>query len=505
MKAQARFTFEKVSFEQDKDVHLVVSLQAPKIDWQSKRPSVCIIPCIDISGSMQGQKLDYAKKSVLKLIDHLQPGDYCGLVVFESHVSTISPPVEMTQARKDELKVKVGELHTMGGTNFSGGMMEALAHANKTDLPNGVALRVIMFTDGQANEGIARDRKSIVELLGANMGKATVSAFGYGVGCDQDLLSEVSKVGKGNYAFVKDPDDALSAFARELGGLLSSYAQNIQVELIPHGEHKITEVISDVDSVGDKTGCKVKIPDLLSEESRHLVFGVSVSKQPKAFPRATSVVDVKLEFDTIGEDKKKQHHIEELKGKLEFVKPGSEDTSPINEVMELVGLALIVQKQLEAEEMARGGNFAGAQGAMANLGGVLRSCGLGVQAVAAQAIGSRMSDQVMYSNSGGYLNSVSRGLSSGYTVSSYDPEAAKLMENLNVVVSNDCQDAVLQSFTSESKDEVKVDADAVAVVAGTSGIGIVVPPGGGGWASNGNGVLTPEPKSSVAKKHSKRW
>ena len=82
MKIQPRFTHDKVRFDKTNDVHLVVSLKAPKLDWEAKRPPVCIIPIIDVSGSMKGEKLDYAKKTLLKLVDHLRPGDYCGLGAF---------------------------------------------------------------------------------------------------------------------------------------------------------------------------------------------------------------------------------------------------------------------------------------------------------------------------------------------------------------------------------------------------------------------------------------
>ena len=66
MKTTARFTFDAVRHDQENEVHLVVSLKAPKKDWETKRPPVCVFPVIDTSTSMSGQKLDYAKKSALK-------------------------------------------------------------------------------------------------------------------------------------------------------------------------------------------------------------------------------------------------------------------------------------------------------------------------------------------------------------------------------------------------------------------------------------------------------
>ena len=72
MKVEARFTHDKLDHSKQNEIHVVVSLTAPKKDWEKERQPICIIPVIDVSGSMQGEKLDYAKQSVIKLIDHLR-------------------------------------------------------------------------------------------------------------------------------------------------------------------------------------------------------------------------------------------------------------------------------------------------------------------------------------------------------------------------------------------------------------------------------------------------
>ncbi|HEY8096898.1 MAG TPA: VWA domain-containing protein, partial [Methylobacter sp.] len=148
MKIETSLTHEKVRYDQENEVHLVLTLTAPKKDWQNRRPPICVIPVVDISGSMNGPKLEYAKQSVIKLIDHLQPGDYCGLAAFSTDVYPIAPPREMTQAQKEELKSKVGAMAQISSTNFSGGLLQGLAWGREVDLSEGVVVRVIMFTDG---------------------------------------------------------------------------------------------------------------------------------------------------------------------------------------------------------------------------------------------------------------------------------------------------------------------------------------------------------------------
>ena len=104
MKIEARSTFSQIRFDQGKDAHLVLSLTAPALDASTPRPGICIIPCIDVSGSMAGQKLEFAKRSVLKLVDHLRPTDYCGVIAFESSIHDVAKPEQLANGAKDRIK-----------------------------------------------------------------------------------------------------------------------------------------------------------------------------------------------------------------------------------------------------------------------------------------------------------------------------------------------------------------------------------------------------------------
>jgi hypothetical protein len=387
VKIQTRFTHDKVRFDKTNDIHLVVSLKAPKLDWEAKRPPVCIIPIIDISGSMAGEKLDFAKKTLLKLVDHLRPGDYCGLGAFATEVHEIQAPIEMTQASKDALKNRIGDLHTTSSTNFSGGLELGLKWGSKVDVGKDMLVRVIMLTDGCANHGVTSSEglAKIVDIRG----KTTVSCFGYGTDANQELLADLAKRGEGNYAFIKHPDEALSAFGKELGGLLSTYAQGIVIDLAPHNGHKIEEVVSDVDVEEKSEKVVIKLGDLLSEEERHVVIAMKLSEQTQALPRDMNIVDVKIDYD-LRIDGKREHRQDELKAKLRFVKDGDEQQKPTQEVDQIVGLAQVGQAQVAAEELAKKGDFRGAVQVMSVMQVSLNSRGHDKLEAFAKGIGSKV-------------------------------------------------------------------------------------------------------------------
>ncbi|MCM2333051.1 MAG: VWA domain-containing protein, partial [Anaeromyxobacteraceae bacterium] len=110
MKTSARLAHQSLRFDADVRTHLVVSLTAPPLAAGARRPPVCVIPVLDVSGSMEGDKLFMAKQSLLKLIDHLGPDDRCGVVAFATEVEVVSPAVPMTPDAKAALKLRVGDL-----------------------------------------------------------------------------------------------------------------------------------------------------------------------------------------------------------------------------------------------------------------------------------------------------------------------------------------------------------------------------------------------------------
>lgn len=459
MEIIARFSHDQLDHTQDNNVHFVVSLKAPTLDWMQKRPQLCVLPVIDLSGSMQGEKLRYAQQSMLKLVDQLVDGDFAGLIAFESRVHVLVKPQPVTADLKNQLKTAINRLHIMGGTNFADGMMKAVKAVQALDLPSTFLKRVIMFTDGQPTEGVT-DPKIILKMLENNRGSVTVSSFGYGDisggtynGCDQDFLLKFAELGSGNYAYVKNPDDALSAFGKELGGLLSTYATDLEVEVEPVNGHLVSKVVSNVEHTEDKVTGQIEIPlsDILCEETRHFVFEAKLLKQAKVFPRETTAFNVKLTYSVVTEDGRKDIKTVEEKARVRFVRPGDAQKGPNPEVSEIVALHQVIRAQLEAEEQAKKGHYAQAAAVMANVAHEVKTKG-GIHgeriAAAAMNVGTRLSNAHAYQQGQGYLRSFAAAGTRAYGTSSLDADAGRDLAALNVSLSNSSQAMYADNFTA---------------------------------------------------------
>lgn len=508
MKINTSFTFDKVDYSKENDIHAVISLKAPKIEWEKKRPAICVIPVIDVSGSMAGDKLEYAKQSVLKLIDNLAPGDYCGLVAFDTYVQPLAEPRELSQGTREQLKAKVGNLNSGSSTNFSGGMRQALEWINKVDVNANMILRVIMFTDGNANAGECNGR-DMIGLCKKLLGKATLSCFGYGSDCDQELLADMAKEAKGNYAFIRNPDDAMTAFAKELGGLLSRYAQDIVIDVAPVGGHRIVEVLSDVDVEEDGDKVKIKIHEVLSEEDRNIVLAIKTSVQTKVLPRELNVLDVRVTYDELTGGEKK--HVEQcVKGKLEFVDASDAQKDPTKEIMAIVGIAMTVQAQIKAEELAKQGNFAAASNTLVSNAAKMDSFQLHDHGGMSRGLAANYGSHASYSASAGQRYSLKRGLSR--SAGTVDNESEKILASVGLCSSNSGIDAAVQAFTGGGgtvSPAAPLAGAAAAMHSAVVGGGIVA----GSFIAaqpsapdlNAHKPKAQEKKPGPAKKKSKRW
>lgn len=448
MEIKSQFTFDQVRFDQDSNIHLVLSLTAPKSDWQAQRKPLCIIPVLDISGSMSGAKLDYAKQSILKLIDHLSPQDYLGLVSFSSSARVDAKPRLMTAEAKDEFRAIVNRYHVEGSTNFSDGMILAFKIANEMDLAEATLVRVIAFTDGQPTHGIT-DQNSLKTLFEKSMGRTTVSAFGYGVGANQELLGALSAVGKGSYAFIEEPDAALAAFGKELGGLLSTYGQNLRLEIVPTHGHKVTEVLTDVDVSEEITGeVTISMPHILSEETLHLVLATRLAEQKSSLPRPVNVFELKLSYQVVDADGKLVDKTETARARVQFAKPGDEQKKPTKAVDEIVARAQLVKTQAEAEKLAKEGNWAGAQAAFNGFQAEVKTRGHVAVAGVGTHVASYYSPEV-YGASLGNRQGIMRAMNIGTRTSRLADADESVLLNAGYQTTSAAQSEMVESFQAE--------------------------------------------------------
>jgi Ca-activated chloride channel family protein len=324
-------------------------------------------------------------------------------------------------------------------------MLEGLRIANGSDIPDGMRFRVILFTDGCANVGVATKSEGLLPLLDANLGRATLSAFGYGRDADQELLGDLATQGKGNYAFVAGPDDVLTAFARELGGLLSTYAQDIVVRVRPVDGARITAVLSDVDADPVGSDVEIRIPDILADETRNVVLAVELPALPYLGAAPERAFDVEVTWRSVAGGTRVVDASQVVAAMVERVAPGHEQVEPDRAVDVIVAQAELVRAQVEAEELARHGRHREAHERVFVLYQSVLQRGHAAEARAARQVSEAMRDQAAFQGSTAFRSSMRKGVGRSTSVM-LDPDAERVLCDMGLSQKNQAQDDMDDRF-----------------------------------------------------------
>ncbi len=247
LKIYPDFKYEPMTFDEDRILTIETALDQPvwlnksdkpvylQVDIYSKggsfnqRIPLNIALVLDRSGSMATEnKLDHVKQAAKYIVQNLDRQDVLSIVLYDAQVHVMVPAQPVSN--KQKIISMIDKINTGTTTNLSGGLLQGYSEVAKY-LKTGQVNRVLLLSDGLANEGIIR-RDKLQEICAGKMSAGiSVSTFGVGADYDEDLLQGMADYGSGNYFFIGSPEQIPTIFSRELTGLLTVVAQNVRIEL----------------------------------------------------------------------------------------------------------------------------------------------------------------------------------------------------------------------------------------------------------------------------------
>jgi Ca-activated chloride channel family protein len=163
---------------------------------------------LDVSGSMQGRKIEQARAAGKQLLATLRPDDRFRLIDFSSDVRTFRDDfVAATSANVRDADRYLDALEAQGGTNIEGALREATRPAATSErLP-----LVLFVTDGEPTIGDqSPDHLAAIAANGATSTDNRRRIFTFGLGSDVNvsLLEQLALDGRGTAQFVR-PDESV--------------------------------------------------------------------------------------------------------------------------------------------------------------------------------------------------------------------------------------------------------------------------------------------------------
>jgi Mg-chelatase subunit ChlD len=170
------------------------------------RKGAALVLVLDVSGSMEGEKLAMAVAGALELVRSAAPEDYLGVVLFSSSPRVLFPPRPMTAQGKKEAESLLLSLRAGGGTVLGGAFREALRLLQ--DVP--VERKALLVL----SDGIVSDPKEPILALAATAG-VEVSALALGPDADAAFLEALAQRGGGRFYRAATPKELPRLFLKE--------------------------------------------------------------------------------------------------------------------------------------------------------------------------------------------------------------------------------------------------------------------------------------------------
>jgi len=235
-----------------------------------ERQPMDIVVVIDVSGSMQGDKIRQVQDATRFIVEQADQKDRLSLVAFNSNATRALRLRKMSAEGKNEAHVATLRLAAGGGTSIAAGLDMAVSVIERRRQRNKIS-SILLLTDGQD----ASTRNRLPDLVQrAAHANCSIYAFGFGRDHDAALLSEIAEQAHAPFTYIEETERIREAFAGAVGGLSSIVAQNVQLTLKCHVPLKHIHTNFPVQRTTHEA--VVTIPDMFALERRDILVELAV-------------------------------------------------------------------------------------------------------------------------------------------------------------------------------------------------------------------------------------
>ncbi|KAI8016446.1 E3 ubiquitin-protein ligase WAV3 [Camellia lanceoleosa] len=259
----------------------------------SDRPGVDLVTVLDVSGSMEGEKLEKMKIAMLFVIQKLSPIDRLSVVTFSEVAHRLCPLRQITETSQDEIENLVKALVPENSTNISAGIQMGLKVLNGRKLTIGRVFGIMLMSDGLQNVG--GDARQVP------VRNVPVYTFGFGEDHDPSVLNAIANHSMGGtFSDVRNQNNLSIAFSQCLAGLLTVVVRDLKLT-VTKAQSTILKVstgnypLSYDDAAGSVT---ISFGDLYNKEVRKVI--VDLLLPPASSPAGSNVLNITYTYSSGG-------------------------------------------------------------------------------------------------------------------------------------------------------------------------------------------------------------
>ncbi|KAJ1255979.1 hypothetical protein BS78_K122300 [Paspalum vaginatum] len=206
----------------------------------AERAGLDLVAVLDVSWSMQGEKLKKLKTAMKFVISKLGPMDRLSIVSFSDDAKMLCPLRYMTAECQQQLIKEIVEekLVADNNTNMRDGLETGLKVLAGRRHRSGRVASIIFMSDGQQNRG--------GDAGAVQIDDHDVAVYTFGFGADQGAKVLEAIAGNshgGTYYDVKDGENLSVHFSALLAGLLSVVVQDLELTVWEQPDHSNIEKV----------------------------------------------------------------------------------------------------------------------------------------------------------------------------------------------------------------------------------------------------------------------
>lgn len=191
-----------------------------------------VVVVLDRSGSMDGEKIRWARSAAQELIGMLSTEDRFSLVTYSNRASVAIPFAVARPELRHEWSRTVGYIEAGGSTNISSALDVADAILDEHRTP-GRAARVVLISDGLPTAGDTSTEGLVSRARRALTDEYVLSAVGVGEDFNEHLMTSIADAGTGNFYYLESGTQLASVFADEFESSREQIAGGLKVHLTP--------------------------------------------------------------------------------------------------------------------------------------------------------------------------------------------------------------------------------------------------------------------------------
>ena len=162
-----------------------------------------VVFVFDTSGSMEGPKIEQARRALKTLLGSLNPKDRFNVVTFSSGVRNFRDGlIPASKSNLDAAREFADEIKAIGGTNISDALASALQMTKGTKTP-----QIVFMTDGMPTVGQTNIDTLTKETQTKNISQARIFTFGVGNDVNARLLDSLAEDNRGASDYVLPRED----------------------------------------------------------------------------------------------------------------------------------------------------------------------------------------------------------------------------------------------------------------------------------------------------------